>query len=116
MNHEPASYTVGHCQTVYYPLAAGIRHAKPQHHAGEEQVVVDEGKEGSAGRIEVRITRCGVRLLDADNLAGGCKWTVDALRYQGLIPEDNPQAIRLIVSQKKVKRAETGTLIQITYP
>lgn len=98
------------------PVFAGVCHAEPQHHVGPEQVAINEGEEGGAGRIEVRITRLGCRLLDADNLAGGCKWTVDALRYEGLIPEDNPQAIVLKVSQKQAAKQDRGTLIEILYP
>ena len=63
----------------------------------------------------VRITRCGTRLLDADNLAGGCKPIVDALRYRGLIPEDDPQSIGLVVQQRKVLKKDIGTIIEI-YP
>ena len=98
------------------PVATGLRHPEPKHDAGAESVVVNQGQEGIAGRIEVRITRCGSRLLDADNLSGGVKWLLDGLRYEKLIPEDNPQAIRLIVAQRKVGKAERGTLIQINYP
>jgi hypothetical protein len=98
------------------PVASGLRHAVTEHDAGAEQVVVNEGQEGSAGRIEVRITRLGTRLLDADNLSGGVKWLLDGLRYEKLIPEDNPQAIRLIVAQRKAGKDERGTLIEIIYP
>lgn len=87
----------------------------PQHDAWAESVDSDEDEKGGSGRSIVRITRFGTRLLDVDNLVGGTKWAVDALRYAKLIPEDNPQAIKLIVSQKKVKKAEVGTLIEIEY-
>jgi len=70
-------------------------------------------EEGSEGLTCVRITRLGVRLLDADNLCGGVKFLLDACRYEGLIPEDNPQAIHLIVRQRKVKRVDTGTILEI---
>ncbi len=84
-----------------------------EHHAGAEPVGLDPHEERSAGRITVRITRCGCRLLDADNLCGGVKFLVDACRYEGLIAEDTPEAICLIVRQRKVKRAETGTILEI---
>ena len=98
-----------------HSLAPELRHTKPEHNAGEEQVVVNEDEEGGAGRITVRITRHGVRLLDADNLAGGVKYLVDALRYQGLIPNDDPTTIRLVVNQRKTKKAQVGTKILISY-
>jgi len=98
-----------------HSLAPELRHTKPEHNAGEEQVVVNENEEGGAGRITVRITRHGVRLLDADNLAGGVKYLVDALRYQGLIPNDDPTTIRLVVNQRKTKKAQVGTKILISY-
>lgn len=85
----------------------------PQHDAWQAQVRVGEDEEGGAGRAVVRITRCGVRLLDADNLCGGVKYLLDACRYEGLIPEDNPEAICLIVRQRKVKMKETGTILEI---
>lgn len=76
------------------------------------------GFEEKAGRhaeiIEVRIERFGVRLLDKDNLYGGTKSVIDALRYAKLIPEDDPEAIELIITQRKVKKADVGTLIQLT--
>lgn len=87
----------------------------PQHHAGPEKVDVGADEGGNAGRITVRITRYGAKLLDADNLAGGVKYLLDALRYQKVIPEDNPEVIRLIVSQKKVAKQHRGTLVEITY-
>ena len=73
-----------------------------------------EGKEGNGNgdgtRHRVRIVSKRVRLCDPDNLVGGCKHLVDSLRDAGIIPEDNPQAITLEVSQEKVssyKKEET---------
>jgi len=63
----------------------------------------------------VCITRCGTHLLDKDNLYGGAKPICDALRYRGLIRDDDPESIHLIVQQRKVSKKETGTLIEI-YP
>ena len=39
---------------------------------------------------------------------------MNALRYQKLIPEDNPAAIELEVTQAVVPKAERGTYIEIT--
>lgn len=63
----------------------------------------------------MRIERMGAKLLDADNLAGSCKWLVDALRYRHLIPDDSPERIMLEIAQVKTpKKADRGTLIEIT--
>lgn len=93
-----------------------LRHPLPKYDAREEQVGVGENEKGRSDRTVVRITRFGIRLLDADNLCGGVKFLLDACRYEGLIPEDNPGAIRLIVAQRKVKMKETGTLLEIFNP
>lgn len=90
-----------------------IRHTEPEHHVGTEPLGSGPHEEGSEGLTCVRITRLGVRLLDADNLCGGVKFLLDACRYEGLIPEDNPQAIHLIVRQRKVKKVDTGTILEI---
>lgn len=70
----------------------------------------------SAGKTSLRIERRGIKLLDFDNGAGGCKALIDALRYQGLIVNDDPETIDFFFSQKKVKRTALGTLITITLP
>lgn len=94
-------------------IPPALPHPLPEHHVGAEPLGSDPNEEGGPGRAVVRITRLGVRLLDADNLCGGVKFLLDACRYEGLIPEDNPDAISLIVRQWKVKRAETGTILEI---
>lgn len=57
---------------------------------------------GSTPRHRVRIVSKRVRLCDPDNLVGGVKHLVDALRLARIIPEDDPKAITLEVSQQKV--------------
>ena len=98
------------------PVATKLPHPEPKHHAGEESLDINQDEEGGAGRHTVCITRYGAKLLDADNLGGGVKHTVDALRYEGLIPDDNPASLRLIIRQKKAKKGERGTLIEIFPP
>lgn len=105
-------YTVGHC--AFAPVASGVSHAQPQHDAREEPLAPDQDEASGGPRIAVCITRLGTKLLDKDNLYGGAKPICDALRYQKLIPEDDPESIHLIVQQRKVKRAEIGTIIEIT--
>jgi hypothetical protein len=92
----------------------GLPNTISQHTPWIESLGFEEEKDRCSGRIEVRIERLGVRLLDEDNLYGGTKSIVDAMRYAGLIPDDNRNAIKLIVTQRKVKRKDSGTLIQLT--
>ena len=78
-----------------------------------------EGKaghdQGGDARHRVRIVSKRVRLCDADNLVGGCKHAIDALRIAGVIPEDDPTSISLEVSQEKVSSyAKEETWIEVT--
>lgn len=71
--------------------------------------------EGGGPRHRVRIVSKRVRLCDADNLVGGVKYCLDSLRIARIIPEDNPQAITLEVSQEKVKHyTEEETWVQVS--
>jgi len=55
-----------------------------------------------------------VRLLDADNYAGGCKPLIDQLRYAKLIEDDDPETIEITFRQVKVKtKAQEMTTIEI---
>ena len=92
-----------------------VRHAEPQHDAGAEPLDSDQAEGGSpaGARYRLTITRYGAKLLDIDNGVGGCKPLIDALRYEGLIPEDDPGTIELIFRQRKVKAADRGTEILI---
>jgi len=70
---------------------------------------------GSDARHRVRIVSKRVRLCDADNLVGGCKHAIDALRIAGVIPEDDPTSISLEVSQEKVSSySKEETWIEVT--
>jgi hypothetical protein len=76
-------------------------------HSTEMESVAEVGREighESTGdnRHRVRIVSRRVRLCDPDNLVGGVKHLVDALRIAGIIPEDDPKSISLEVSQEKV--------------
>lgn len=80
--------------------------AKPQPPVRHEPVATKEGKESNSGMVlqrVVRITSYRRRLLDPDNLAGGCKYFLDCCKYSQLIPDDRPQDIILEVRQEKVK-------------
>lgn len=96
-------------------LAAWLPHALAQRDAGEKILRSDAPKSGSAPRITVKFVRYGTRLLDVDNFAGGCKGLLDACRYENLIPGDDPTLINLEFSQVKVRKADVGTEILITY-
>lgn len=56
------------------------------------------------GRFLITLTDYRLRLLDYDNL--NPKKEIDCIRYAGLIPEDNPQNLEILVRQKKVARNE----------
>lgn len=99
----------------YSAVAPGVRHAESQLDARQEPLGLDQAQAPGPASIAVRITRYGSRFLDADNCNSSVKFVCDALRYSGLIPDDNPEAIELQVSQRKIKKALRGTLIEITY-
>jgi hypothetical protein len=62
----------------------------------------------------VTITSYRRRLIDIDNLCGGSKFLIDALRYAKLIPDDSPEHITLEVRQEKVaQKSQEGTLVEI---
>jgi hypothetical protein len=75
----------------------------------------DEGQEGGAGRVHLRIVSIRKRLLDPDNLS--VKWLIDCLRYSSIIRGDEPDKITLQVEQRKCAKGEAeATQIFITLP
>jgi hypothetical protein len=94
---------------------ADIRHAIAQHDAGKEPLDPDAAEEGGprSPRYRVTITRYGSKLLDIDNGAGGCKPLLDAIRYEGLIPDDDPGTIDFVFRQQKVKKDQRRTEVLI---
>lgn len=69
------------------------------------------------GPRRVTIVRYGTRLLDQDNLYGGLKPLVDAMKDVGLIEDDTPELLQLQAEQRKVAdRRQAGTVIQIQAP
>ena len=75
----------------------------------------DEGEEGGAGRVHLRIISIRKRLLDPDNLS--VKWLIDSLRYASIIRGDEPDKITLQVEQRKCGKGEAeATQIYITLP
>ena len=116
--HEQISYQLGHA--AYHPhpslAPAGLLDPIPQPDAQMLPLGSDADEGGGPRRIVVRLERRSTKLLDKDNLYGSVKFLCDGLRYENLIPDDNPEAIELIVTQKKVAKGETETVVQITYP
>ena len=69
----------------------------------------------STGRVHIRFESVRKRLLDPDNICE--KWTLDCLRYIGVIRGDEPDKITLETTQRKAEKGEEErTEITITYP
>lgn len=74
------------------------------------------GTKESATRPVVRIISYRCRILDEDNLAGGCKPLLDSLRYAELIHGDSPKEIVFQASQIRVAhRKDEKTVLEIEY-
>ena len=79
-----------------------------------EPMGAKETEGGDIPRRVVRITSVRNRLLDPDNLVGGCKYIIDALRKAEVIKDDTEKDICLEVYQVKVKtRKEEKTIIEV---
>jgi Holliday junction resolvase RusA-like endonuclease len=90
-----------------------VSDAKPKPVARKTLQNTNKAQERSKERIVLRVTRYATRLLDEDNLAGA-KLLVDQLRYAGIIPNDDPQCLKIILDQIKVKhKTEERTEIEI---
>jgi len=105
----PAKY---HAQVIN-SLAPRLPSEKPQSARRETLERKAQTKGGSGPSVAVIVTRCASRYLDRDNNYSAAKPLIDALREAGHIPNDTEQDIELFVFQKKVKRREAGTLIEI---
>lgn len=70
----------------------------------------NEGRRSS--RLHLRIVSVRKRLIDPDNIVA--KWTIDALRYAGIIRDDSAKEITVELSQRKAaKGEEEHTLIEV---
>lgn len=97
------------------PHLGRISDPLPQRRLQKDPLVESGGKEKSPGRpgYRVTITSRRVTLTDPDNLTP--KFLIDALRYQGLIPDDSPDHIILELRQEKVAhKKDEGTAVVIT--
>jgi hypothetical protein len=93
----------------FHPLPELERNPRPR------SLATDEGQEGGAGRVHLRIVSIRKRLLDPDNLSP--KWLIDCLRYARIIQGDEPDKITLQVEQRKCAKGESeATQIFITLP
>jgi len=69
----------------------------------------------ATSRIHIRFESVRKRLCDPDNICE--KWTLDCLRYIGVIRGDEPDKITLETTQRKAAKGEAEhTQITITYP
>ena len=66
--------------------------------------------------VDVTVIRYGKQPLDTDNLFGGCKVLIDALKDHGLITDDNPKSLTLHVSQKIDRYPRTQVSIRSIAP
>lgn len=62
---------------------------------------------------KVWVERRGKRLLDHDNLVGGCKPLIDALERAGLIWRDSPRYLTVNYSQIKASAKSACTLVVV---
>jgi hypothetical protein len=91
-----------------------VSNTKPEPALGKALQSNSKTQKRSKNRITLRITRYSTRLLDEDNLAGS-KLLTDQLRYAGIIPSDDPESLKIINDQAKVKhKTEERTEVRIT--
>lgn len=97
------------------PHPGGVHDTQPKHDAGTKLLDPHKAQKGGKGRSRfcVTITRYGSRPLDVDNGAGGCKPLLDAIRYEGLIPDDDPATIEFQFRQYQVKKPYRRTEVLI---
>ena len=79
-----------------------------------EPLGAEEAEGNHPKRSVVRITSIRNRLLDPDNLVGGCKYIIDSLTKAKIIKDDTQKDIRLEVYQAKcATRKEEKTIIEV---
>lgn len=93
---------------VTQPTAPQALDRGPQGEGGRKACAV-----GGAPRYRLIVTRYSSRPLDADNLAGGCKPLIDAIRRAGLIPDDDPKTVILEFAQHGCLKADERTEVEV---
>jgi hypothetical protein len=91
-----------------------LQSPKPESTIQNEPLAEGEGKKEGSFRIIVRIKCFRQLLCDPDNLCP--KSLIDGLRYSGLIPNDRPQDIELIITQEKCPKKDERTEIDLVLP
>lgn len=76
--------------------------------AGYERFALKEKR-----KVKMRITRYGSRLLDRDNMIGGTKSILDAIRRTGMIVDDSPKWVHIEYAQEKCKRGLEKTVVEV---
>jgi len=78
-------------------------------------LAAQQTKAQSPSRVHLRFESVRTRLLDPDNISA--KWTLDALRYAGIIRGDEPDKITIEVCQRKAQKGEAEhTVVTMTFP
>lgn len=89
-------------QLSEYLARRAVQDPQPEPAVCDEPVGSEKGEDAMSQRTLVRITSYRKRLLDPDNLTGGAKYLIDGIRHAGLISDDRPEDIELVVAQQKV--------------
>lgn len=95
---------------TYRPLP----NPKPEPTVRHEPLAAGPGTPPRTRRTLVRIVSFRSVLLDPDNLC--VKGLVDGLRYCRIIPDDREADIELSVSQRKCRKEEERTEVEVIYP
>ena len=88
--------------------------AKLERNPRDEPLAAREVQKRRACRVHIRFVSVRKRLLDPDNISE--KWTLDCLRFAGVIRGDEPDKITLETTQRKAEKGEeehTEITIQI---
>lgn len=64
-------------------------------------------------KAKVTIVRHGRRICDTDNLYGGTKMLTDSLKHEGIIEDDSPAHVELVVKQQISKVPHTVVTVEI---
>lgn len=91
-----------------------LSNPQPKPPVRHEPLAAGKGTPSRPRRTLVRIVSFRSVLLDPDNLC--VKGLVDGLRYCRIIPDDREADIELSVSQKKCRKEEERTEVEVIYP
>ena len=83
-----------------------------EHHGSDASSPALQGLAGSR-KVGILIVSYRSRELDHDNLSGGAKPVIDALRYAGYLNDDDQDSVKVYYRQAKCTREEEHTEIYI---